>query len=32
MKDTPKYGKFVEGAEHLSLGISIVVALSSVLV
>jgi F0F1-type ATP synthase assembly protein I len=26
MKDTPKYGKFVEGAEHLSLGISIVVA------
>lgn len=27
MSDTPKYGKFIEGAEHLSLGVSIVVAI-----
>jgi len=27
MADTPKYGKFVEGAEQLSLGVSMVVAI-----
>lgn len=26
MSEKPKFGKFVEGAEHLSLGISIVLA------
>ncbi len=26
MEEKPKFGKFVEGAEHLSLGISIVLA------